>query len=118
MSLELALVELDPTSVSGNTARTLGNYFLTPLIGFASYGRTAGTIAIEGRLVNSATGDVVFQFADREADQFAVLPVKNYQSYGFIDNIIETWARQFEEFTRTPTRTSMDDTLGFTLNPF
>ena len=118
LSLELALIELDPTSVTGNTARTLGNYFLTPLIGLASFGRTAGSIAIEGKLVNSATGEVVFQFADREADQFAVVSVKNFQQYGFIDEIIATWARQFEEFTRTPTHRRVDDTWGFTLNPF
>jgi hypothetical protein len=118
LSLELALVELDPTSVTGNTARTLGNYFLTPLVGLASYGRTAGSIAIEGRLVNSETEEVVFQFADRESDQFTVFSVKNYQAYGFIDSIIETWARQFEEFTRTPINRELDDTSGFTLNPF
>ena len=118
LSLELALIELDPTSVTGNTARTLGNYFLTPLIGLASFGRTAGSIAIEGKLVNSATGEVVFQFADREADQYAVVSVKNYQQYGFIDQIIANWAKQFEEFTRTPTDRSVNDTWGFTLNPF
>lgn len=118
VSLELALVELDPTSVTGNAAKTLGNYFLTPLVGLATYGRTAGAIAIEGRLVNSVTGEVVFQFADREGDKFTLFSVKNYTAYGFIDEIIEDWAEQFELFTRTRTVESVHDSWGFTLNPF
>jgi hypothetical protein len=118
VTLELSLIELDPTSVSGNAARKVAGYFVSPLVTVASYGTTAGSIAIEGKVVCSDTQEVVFQFADREGDRLSLFSVKDFQPYGFIDEIIEEWADQFESFCRTPTYQEIRDSSWFTLNPF
>lgn len=117
VTLELSLIELDPTSVSGNAARKVGSYLFSPLVTVASFGTTAGTIAIEGRVRNSDTGEVVFHFADREADRLTLFSVNDFMPYGFIDDIIKEWAGQFEKFTRTPPGEEVKDTSFFTLNP-
>lgn len=117
VTLEISLIELDPTSVGGNTARKVGSVLLSPLVTVATYGSTAGSIAIEGKIVCSDTGEVVFQFADREGDKLSLFSVKDFQPYGFIDEIIKEWASQFEEITRTPPHQEVDDVDWFTLNP-
>jgi len=117
VTLELALVELDPTSVGGNAAKKLGTYFFSPLVTVASYGTTAGSIAIEGKIVCSDTNEIVFQFADREADRLSLFSVKDFEPYGFIEEIISEWAEQFEIFSRTPAQRAVGDSSWFTLNP-
>ncbi len=117
VTLELALVELDPTSVGGNAVKKIGSYFLSPLVSVVSYGATAGSIAIEGKIVCSDTGEIVFQFADREADRMSLFSVKDFEPYGFIEEIISEWAAQFEVFSRTPAQREVGDSSWFTLNP-
>ncbi len=118
VTLELALIELDPTSVGGNAAKKIGSYLLSPLVTLVSYGTTAGAIAIEGKIVCSDTGQIVFQFADREADRLSLFSVKDFEPYGFIEEIISEWAEQFELFSRTPAQREVGDSSWFTLNPF
>lgn len=118
VTLELALIELDPTSVGGNAAKKIGTYLLSPLVSVASYGTTSGSIAIEGKIVCSDTGEIVFQFADREADRLSLFSVKDFEPYGHIEDIISEWAKQFELFSRTPAQHEVGDSSWFTLNPF
>ena len=117
VTLELSLIELDPTSVGGNAAKKIGSYLLTPLVSVVSYGTTAGAIAIEGKIVCSDTGEIVFQFADREGDRMSLFSVKDFEPYGFIEEIIHEWATQFEVFSRTPAQRAVGDSSWFTLNP-
>lgn len=117
VTLDLALVELDPTSVTGNAVRKVGSYLLGPLLTVATFGTTAGSIAIEGKVLCSDTNDVVFQFADREGDQLSVFSMKDFEHYGFIEKIIKEWAEQFEVLTRTPPQQKIQDSSWFTLNP-
>jgi len=118
VTLELALIELDPTSVGGNAAKKVGTYLLSPLVSVVSFGTTAGSIAIEGKIVCSDTGEIVFQFADRESDRMSLFSVKDFEPYGFIEEIIAEWAKQFELFSRTPAQQKIGDSSWFTLNPF
>ena len=117
VTLELALIELDPTSVGGNAVKKIGSYLVSPLVTVATYGTTAGSIAIEGKIVCSDTGEIVFQFADREGDRLSLFSVKDFEPYGFIEEIIREWAGQFEIFCRTPAQRAVGDTSWFTLNP-
>jgi len=114
LTLQLALVELQPTSPKGNAVLTVLKFAVTPV---AALGRmfTKGNIAIEGRVVLSDTGRVFFQFADNEHDKLTFLSTRDYQPYGHAVNTMRNWAVQFEKMTRTPRGTRVGDSSTVTL---
>jgi hypothetical protein len=116
VTLELALVELSPTSPKGNAVKTAAKFVVGPLAGLGGM-FTKGNIAIEGKVRNSQTQEVVFQFADNEADRMTLYSLKDFRPYGHATVAIKDWARQFEEFTRTPSSSKIQDSFAFTLDP-
>lgn len=116
LTLQLALVELQPTSPKGNAAMTVLKFAVTPV---AALGRifTKGTIAIEGKVVLSETGRAFFQFADNEQDKLTFLSTRDYQPYGHAVNTMRDWAVQFETMTRTPKGMRVGDSSVITLRP-
>ena len=117
ISLELCLVELNPTSVTGNVAKKAATFVVGPAAGLA--GRwTKGSVAIEGKLVDSPTGWMLFQFADREQDKMTFWTLRDFKPYGHCRVTFQEWADQFEKLTRTPQwRENIKDASIFTLNP-
>jgi hypothetical protein len=116
VTLELALVELSPTSPKGNAVKTAAKFVVGPL---ASIGGmfTKGNVAIEGKVRNSSTGELVFEFADNEADRMTMYSLADYRPYGHATEAIHAWASQFELFTRTAPGDRIQDTFAFTLDP-
>ncbi len=112
LTLELALVEMNPTNVVGNAARygAPGGSALAPL--------TKGNIAIEGKLRDSVTGELLYEFADNEQDKFAVVSLRDMSSYGHARTSIKEWAKQFAELVSTPASHKVQDSATMTLNPF
>ena len=110
-TLKLALIELNPTDTAGNAVKGLpGGALLS--------GKTAGNIAIEGRLTDNTTGEVLLEFADNEQDKLSVVSVRDFQPYEHAKVAIRDWARQFDELARTPAGHKVEDSMSFTLNPF
>lgn len=116
VTLELALIELTPTSPKGNAVKTAAKFVVGPLAGLGGM-FTKGNIAIEGKLRNSATGELVFQFADNEADRMTLYSLADFRPYGHATEAIHAWAAQFELLTRTAPGDRIEDTFAFTLDP-
>ncbi len=116
LTLQLALIELQPTSPKGNAVMTVLKFAVTPV---ASLGRffTKGTIAIEGKVLVPKTGRPYFQFADNEQDKLTFINTRDYQPYGHAVNTIRDWAVQFETMTRTPRGWKVKDSSSVTLRP-
>ena len=110
--LELALVEMNPTNVVGNMVRygAPGGSVVAPA--------TKGNCALEGKLRDSTTGEVLLEFADNEQDKFSVVSLRDLSSYGHARASIKDWAREFAELMRTPATHKVEDSSTVTLNPF
>jgi hypothetical protein len=117
ISLELCLLELNPTSVTGNLAKKAATFVVGPAAGLA--GRwTKGSVAIEGKLRDSPTNWMLFQFADREQDKMTFWTLRDFKPYGHCRVAFREWAEQFEKLTRTSNwRQNIKDASIFTLNP-
>ncbi len=116
MTLQLAVIELNPTSPKGNVAVTVLKLMVTPLLGLAAY-FTKGNMAIEGKVVDSTSGRAFFQFADNESDKLTFINIRDYQPYGHAVNTIRDWAVHFEQMTRTPRGWKVKDSSPITLRP-
>jgi hypothetical protein len=117
LTLQLALTEFTPTSAAGNVVKTAAGFFVGPVTVLASP-FTKGTIAIEGEVRDPATGQVVFQFADRESDPMTFVSVRSYKSTAFAQIIIDQWAAQFPLALRNPAGVKLQDAPVFRANPF
>lgn len=111
VTLELSLVELNATDTAGNAIKTAIPYgsVLSPLMN--------GNIAIEGKVRDNATGELLFEFADNERDQMTLVSLRDFAPWEHAKASIKGWASQFEELTRTPPSHKVKDSLFFTLKP-
>jgi hypothetical protein len=117
VTLELALIELDPSSISGNLIRKAATLKAGPVPALASI-LTNGHIAIEGRLIDSTKKWSLFEFADVEKDKMTFWTLRDFQPYGHSKVAIREWARQFEATTRNPDWAEMGDARIWTLSPW
>ena len=111
LTLELALVELNPTNVVGNAVKygAPGGAAMAPA--------TKGNCALEGKLRDSLTGEVLLSFADNEQDKFGLISLRDFSSYGHARSSIKDWAKQFAELLRTPASHKVQDSSTISLNP-
>jgi hypothetical protein len=103
VTLQLALIELNPSSVTGNVVRKGASVVLTPAATLGSV-FTNGRIALEGRLIDSTEKWSLFEFGDREKDNIAFWTLRDFKPYGHSKVAIREWAHQFEEATRNGVR--------------
>ncbi|OYW77553.1 MAG: hypothetical protein B7Z37_03765 [Verrucomicrobia bacterium 12-59-8] len=116
LTLQLAVIELNPTSPKGNVMVTVLKFVVTPVVGLAAY-FTKGNMAIEGKVADSLSRRAFFQFADNESDKLTFINMRDYQPYGHAVNTMQHWARQFEQMTRTPRGWKVKDSNSITLRP-
>jgi hypothetical protein len=114
LTLELAIIELNRNTLIGATSRFIVNNLALPgtdvMLAKAMRG-LKGNIAIEGKLTDPTTGEVIYQFADNEESRSAfLLPITDLADYGQAREAIRAWARQFEELSRTPPGKRVRDT--------
>jgi hypothetical protein len=122
--LEMAIVQLVPSKAE---LQALG---LVP-VGFVGLGVTVaeigassatnsedqgkGVIAMEARLRDGATGEVVSMFADREHPPSAILDVKALFWWEPAKPICDGWARQFVELANSPKGKKVQEIPNFQL---
>lgn len=104
--LEMAIVQLVPAKVLMN-AVGLVSWIPTALTAVgstvaSSEDKSKGIIAIEARLRDGATGEVVGMFADRQRPPTAVLDFRSLNSWAPCKSIIDNWAKQFIEVANNP----------------
>jgi hypothetical protein len=117
VTLELALVELNPTSPKGNAVKTALKFVIGPVAGLGGY-FTKGNMAFEGKVRDSKSGKLFFQFADNEADKMTLYSLRDFKPYGHAAYAMTKWADQFELLTRTPRGQTIKDTQFITLMPY
>jgi hypothetical protein len=116
LTVELALVELDPTSPIVNVIGTAAGYFvpgggLIKIVG-------KGEIAMEGMICDAQTGSQYERFKDREEDKASAFSIRDFQRYAHLRAAIDDWSSQILEILSKSPDESVEDSLPFTLNPF
>lgn len=115
--LELALVELRPTNVAVNVVST-GAGAVVPGANFIGSMMSKGGIAMEGKLRNGQTGELLEEFTDREQDKTSFFSFRDFSPYAHNRRTIDDWAKEVEEMSRTPRTQKVHGAMAVTLNPF
>lgn len=118
LTLELAIIELNPNSVSGAVIKTAVNSVAVPGTDLILAGPSRplkGNIAIEGRLRDSRSHTSIFEFADNEETKSPVfVNIRDFRPYGQARLAIREWATQFEQLMRTPAGGQVKDSSSVT----
>ncbi len=115
LTLELSLVELKPTDVARSVFGTvLGS--VVPGGSLFSLG-VQGTVAIEGKLVDPETKEIVFAFADRESGKVAPINLNDFRLYSHARVAIKEWAEQYSQILKGRATKPVRDSLPLTLLP-
>lgn len=113
MIVELALVELVPTKTWLNIAGDLGGFFIPGASFLAGLG-SSGSVAIEGRIRDGRTREIIVMFKDRESDQIAPIGIQDLTWYKHAEDEIDDWAAQFVEVLDTEAHHKIADTSPLT----
>lgn len=117
--LELAIVELVPSHAVIAALGLAAPFARAPAVAIGS--KVAGRstcVAIEGRLRDAQTGEVLMMFADREEPPFRIISAKAVMWYGDAEDSIEMWAKQLVELANTPKNIEVKDAANFTIKPW
>ncbi len=101
LTLEMAIVELNPTSPKGNAVKIVMKFVVRPLTGL-------GGIFTTGNMV----------IADIEADKMTFYSARDFKPYVHSISAMRKWAEQFELMTRTPISQTIKNTHCITLMPY
>jgi hypothetical protein len=99
--VELAIVEVTPSKpllylYSYYSLAAYAASYIVPFI-FNSDDQANGLIAMEGRVRDGETGDVVAMFADRQRPPIVAINLKALAWWEPVKPIIDTWAKQFDQ---------------------
>jgi hypothetical protein len=118
LTLELALTELVPSNVA------------LSVLEYAPYGggtavrvmeRATGaesTVAFEAKMKDSATGDILAMFADRQVKKIRIIDFKAFTWYAHGREIIREWAEQFVRLSNKRPGEVIEGSSPFTLKPW
>ncbi len=119
ITLELALVELNPNSATGGFLRTAINAAAAPGVDSLLLKRLKANIALEGKVSDGVTNRSLFEFSDNQENKSAlILSVNDFRSYGQARQAIDEWARQIEEILRTPSSHHVSRAASFVILPW
>jgi hypothetical protein len=120
LRLELALVELVPTKAVLNGIEETVEMAVPMVISTAMSPLATvneGCIAIEGKVVDSQTGEVLAMFADREKAEAAAIDLAGFTPYGQSELVIRNWGNEFIRIIHVHMQ-PIDRRLPFTLITF
>ncbi len=108
--LEVAVIEFNPNPVIGGLMRKGINILLWPGAETAVSHKLKGYMAIEGRLKDAKTGQVLYEFADAEQNRSGIiLYVHDYTTYTYFRKACREWAKQIEAVVRTEATSTVTD---------
>ena len=101
--LEMAMVELNPTSPKTNAGKLAAKIILGPIgtVGGLAV-QSSGNIAIEAKVRLNHGHKLLFQFTDNESDKLTFYSIRDFRPYGHVNVAIQEWAEQFAEMTGKP----------------
>ena len=116
---ELALVDVVPNKATLGALGLAATIVAAPVGAAIAAKETAkGSVAIEGRIRDGATGKVVGKWADREKGKFGPINLRRATWYGEIDKIVQEWADQWVKIANAKPGEKVKDTRTFTLAPW
>ena len=116
--LEVAITEVVPSKVTLNA------------LGYAPFGvgiavkairgiaKDRSSVAMEARLRDASTGEILATAADREAEQATLVSARGLTWYSHAHGIVDAWARQFAQVANRRSGEVIEDTKIFTLKPW
>lgn len=114
--LEVAIIEFNPNSMIGGLVRKGINILLWPGAETAVSHKLKGYMAIEGRLKDPKTKEVLYEFADAEQNRSGIiLYVHDYTTYTYFRKASREWAKQIEAVIRSQAASSVKDGPAATL---
>jgi hypothetical protein len=113
LSLELALIEIDPSQPVLHAAG-----WLAPGGTVAAGAINQRKAAFEGRLRDLQTGEVVATFADRNMQDVGPIDLRRYTWYGPAKSIMDQWAKQFVQIANRKPGEIVTDPIAFTMKPW
>lgn len=117
--LDLAIVELVPSKAALGALGLAAPLAKAPALAVVSKAAGGSTcVAIEGRLRDAQTGEVLMMFADREEPPNRIIDAKAVTWYGDAKDSIAVWAKQLVELANTPPSQQVKDAADFTLKPW
>jgi len=129
IALQIALTELVPTKVAVNSAADVGGVLLpgskaieeAAAVGGQAIGGSiaAGSIAMEMKLTDGASGQILAEAKDRETDPMSVLPnVRDFEEFGWSRKTVDDWAKQFAEVFSTDSSVKVANASDISLLPW
>jgi hypothetical protein len=121
MILELAVTQLVPNKAFLGAIGLAAWAAPLPIgvpVGMLATFADDGWMAIEGRVRDAKTGNVVAMFADREAAKTRVVDVEAMTWYGQARESMNDWADQLVQLANTPKDVKVEDASAFTLMPW
>ncbi len=106
--LELAITEVVPTKAWLNTVAYAGIWMAVD----------KGSIAMEGRLRDGETSEIVAKFIDRERGKENILSIKDLTWYSHVKSVIVEWADQFVQAVNAEEGELIKDSKPVELKPW
>ena len=104
--LETAIVQLVPSKAVLNALGFVSWIPTAVILGGStasgSEDQGKGLVAIEGRVRDGATGQVVGEFADRERPPTAIVDIKSLNWWAPARKVIDNWGKQFIALSNSP----------------
>ncbi len=123
VTLELAITELVPSkavlTAAGMLAPAAGDLAVGAAVSAGSRAAAGKPcVAIEGRVRDAGTGELLFQFADRQEPQTRVVNVQGLTWWSHAKEAIRDWAAQCVVLANTAADEKVKDRMPFTLKPW
>lgn len=118
LTLEIALVEVVPSKVVLNALGYAPFFIGTGITAVRAIAQDSSTAAFEARFRDAGTGETVMMFADREAEQMAVVTVRGLTWYSHLQSIASQWASQFVAVMNQKPGEVIKDSDTFTVQPW
>lgn len=106
--LELAIIKVVPTKVWLNTVAYAGIWMAVD----------KGSIAMEGRLRDGETSEIIVKFIDLERGKDSLLNIKDLTWYSHVKTVIEEWAQQFVQTVNSEEGEIIKDSTFIELKPW
>jgi hypothetical protein len=119
LTLELAITELVPSNPVLEAMSIAAPYGSGVAVQAAAKESGAkATVAFEGKINDTATGNVLAMMADREQGKVAPINLRALTWYGEANVIIDEWADQFVQIANKRPGETVKDSSPFTLKPW
>jgi len=116
--LEVAIIEVVPSNVALNALGYAPFGVGLALTSVRMIAKDTSTCAFEARVRDASTNETVMKFADREAEQVAVVSVRGLTWYSHAESIITQWSDQFVKIANGKPGETVKPADTFTLKPW